>query len=241
MRKLTLAILAAGVASIAGPSIAADMPYYPPIIEVPDVDYGYQGSFYLRGSAGWFGHHAKEVHHPTATPPVFGFDTWGYGYSYGVGAGYETGSGLRVDLTIDRIASEGMSADTTGIGGLWPGVHRLSLRSTVALANAYFDVGFGDGYGAAGGPFAYAGAGVGIAYNDVITTGPGPADVRGGNTSFAAAGMAGFGYDFGQVVADVGYRALYINRIENATAPAPYAIDNNWIHEIRGTVRYRFN
>lgn len=246
MRKLTLAVLAAGAAAIAGPSLAADMPYYPPIIEIPDVDYGYTGSFYLRGSAGWHGHWAREVFHPTVgtvAPPVFAIEEWGYGYSFGVGAGYETGTGLRFDVTVDRLASEGMSATIPLIAApdLTPGVHRLSLRSTVALANAYYDVGFGDGYGAAGGPFAYIGAGAGVAFNDMVTTGPGPADIRGGNTSFAAAGMAGLGYDFGQVVADVGYRALYINRLENPNAPAPYSIDNNWVHEVRGTVRYRFN
>ena len=37
---------------IAGQAVAADLPYYPPVIEIPDVDYGYSGSFYLRGSAG---------------------------------------------------------------------------------------------------------------------------------------------------------------------------------------------
>ena len=37
---------------IAGQAVAADLPYYPPVIEIPDVDHGYSGSFYLRGSAG---------------------------------------------------------------------------------------------------------------------------------------------------------------------------------------------
>jgi hypothetical protein len=53
--------------------------------------------------------------------------------------------------------------------------------------------------------------------------------------------MVGVGYDFGAVVADLGYRALYINNIENDAATAPYKIANNWVHEVRGTVRYRFN
>jgi hypothetical protein len=58
-----------------------------------------------------------------------------------------------------------------------------------------------------------------------------------------AALMAGLGYDMGDWVADIGYRALYLHQINNApTDPATdsyYEIDNNWIHELRGTVRYR--
>lgn len=243
MHKIIMAIMVAGTALIAGQALAADMPYYPPIIEIPDVDYGYSGSLYLRGSAGLNGLWAKEVDHPTGTPAtIFAIDAWGYGYSVGAGIGYETGDGMRFDVTVDYLASEGMQATIAGSTNLANGPHRLSLRSTVLLANAYYDFGFGEmGYGAAGGAFGYVGAGAGVAFNDMITTGPGLADTRGKNTSFAAAGMVGVGYDFGQIVADVGYRALYINSIANTAAPENYSIANNWAHEIRGTVRYRFN
>ncbi len=245
MRKLTLAVAAAG-AALVGQAFAADMPYYPPIIEIPDVDYGYTGSFYLRGSAGLNAMWARRVDHPTAAPiSVFDVDGFGYGYSYGVGAGYETGTGLRFDVTVDRLHNDGMSITVpAGVtAGPVAGTHTLNLRSTVVLANAYYDVGFGDGYSAAGGPFAYVGAGAGIAFNDMIATPPAgaPADTWGENTSFAAAGMAGLGYDFGAFTADLGYRALYINRIENTATTHDYSIDNNWVHEVRGTVRYRFN
>ncbi|MFC3703769.1 hypothetical protein ACFOOL_03240 [Devosia honganensis] len=242
MRKLTAALMVAGAAAIACPALAADLPYYPPVIDIPDVDYGYAGSFYLRGSAGLNLLWAKRVNHPDATPTTFDIDGFGYGYSVGAGAGFETGTGLRVDATLDYLANEGMRATIADSSNtLSPGVHKLSLRSTVLLANAYYDFGFGDGYGAAGGAFGYVGAGAGVAFNDVISSGSVAPDIRGHNTSFAAAGMAGLGYDFGQVVADLGYRALYINRIENNAAPHPYSIDNNWVHEVRGTVRYRFN
>ncbi|MDB5535511.1 MAG: hypothetical protein JWP26_1946 [Devosia sp.] len=243
MRKLTAAILVAGATLVGGPAIAADFPEYPPIIDVPDVDYGVQGSFYLRGSAAWNTLWAKEVQHPTATPNVFAIDGNGYGYSVGAGFGYETGTGLRVDATIDYLGNEDLQATVPdGTIGVEPGVHKLSLRSTVALANVYYDFGFGNGgYGASGGAFGYVGAGAGVALNDFITTGPGPADTRDTNLSFAAAGMVGVGYDFGAVVADIGYRALYINSIDNNAAPAPYSIANNWVHELRTSVRYRFN
>ncbi|ODT70492.1 MAG: hypothetical protein ABS75_12725 [Pelagibacterium sp. SCN 63-23] len=241
MRKLTLAVLAAG-AALVGPALAADMPFYPPIVEIPDVDYGYTGSFYLRGSAGLNAMWAKQVSHPTATPSSYAVDGFGYGYSYGIGAGFETGTGLRFDVTGDLLRNEGMRATIdNGAGPLVNGVHTLSLRSSVVLANAYYDVGFGDGYSAAGGPFGYIGGGAGVAFNDHTVTDPNGATTSATNTSFAAAGMAGLGYDFGQVVADIGYRALYIHSIDNPTAAFPYSADNNWVHEVRGTVRYRFN
>ncbi len=242
MRKLTAAIMVAGAATIAGPALAADFPIYPPVIEIPDVDYGVSGSFYLRGSAAANALWASEVDHPTADPDSYEIDQFGYGYSVGAGVGYETGTGLRFDVTADFLQNEGMSIDAPdGTTGIAEGEHELSLRSTVLLANAYYDFGLGDiGYGAAGGAFGYVGAGVGLARNDFISTG-GPDDTRDTNTSFAAAGMIGAGYDFGQVVADLGYRALYIANIENDAAVAPYSITNNIAHEVRGTVRYRFN
>jgi hypothetical protein len=243
MRKFIATMMVAGAAVVGGQAIAADMPYYPPIIEIPDVDYGVSGSFYLRGSAGYNGLWAREVNHPSGIPDTtFAIDAWGYGYSFGAGLGYETGTGLRYDVTADYLSNEGLQATIAGSANLANGAHQLSLRSTVVLANAYYDFGFGNGgYDAAGGAFGYVGAGVGFAHNDIITTGPGLADTRDTGLAFAAAGMVGAGYDFGQVVADVGYRALYLSDITNDTAAFPYSIANAWAHEVRGTVRYRFN
>lgn len=243
MRKLIAATLVAGAAVIGGQAIAADFPEYAPIIEIPDVDYGVQGSFYLRGSAGLNALWAKEVNHPTA-PGVFAIDGWGYGYSVGAGFGYETGTGLRFDVTADYLANDGLKTTIPAGTAIAAGEHKLNLRSTVLLANAYYDFGFSEmGYGVAGGAFGYVGAGAGVAFNDVITTPPAgaPADTRDQSASFAAAGMVGVGYDFGQVVADLGYRALYINDIRNDAALHPYNIANSWTHEVRGSLRYRFN
>jgi len=230
---------------IAGQAVAADLPYYPPVIEIPDVDYGYSGSFYLRGSAGLNLHWAPEVTHTTlATGNTHAIDQFGYGYSAGVGVGFETGTGWRFDATVDHLQTEGLQATIpAGHAVLTPGPHTLSLRSTVVLANAYYDFGLGSdyGYGAAGGLFGYAGAGAGVAFNRMVTQGSAVPDTWGSNTSLAAAGMVGVGYDFGQVVADVGYRGLYIHDIANTSTNFPYSIKNNWVHEVRGTVRYRFN
>ena len=133
---------------LAGQALAADLPSY----DVPEVDYGLGGSFYLRGSAGLNLMWANEVNHPSGIPDtVFAVDGWGYGYSVGAGVGYETGTGLRFDVTADYLANEGLQTTIAGSANLANGVHKLSLRSTVVLANAYYDFGCGDGgYGAAG-------------------------------------------------------------------------------------------
>jgi len=241
MHKFKAAVLGAGAVVLTIPAMAADLPDYNPPIEIPDVDDGYGGAFYLRGSAGLGLSWARELEHTTTTPTTFDIDEAGWGYSVGAGIGFETGTGFRADVTVDYLGNEDMAVTIPGSAtGVAPGVHTLSLRSTVALANIYYDFGLSGDYGVAGGMFGYVGAGAGLAFNNFISNGPGPADTRDQNTSLAAAGMVGVGYDFGSVVADLGYRGLYINKIENDQAAAPYTIHDTLIHEVRGTVRYRF-
>src|SRR6185369_11751227 len=79
----------------------------------------------------------------------------GYGYSIGAGFGYETGTGLRFDGTVDYLSNDGLS----------DGFNTLSLRSTVALANVYYDIPLSGMGSAEGGWGAYVGAGLGGAYN----------------------------------------------------------------------------
>ncbi|WP_116654760.1 outer membrane protein [Pelagibacterium sediminicola] len=251
MNKL-VASIALGVAAIVSvPALAADpvsfdypvyKDYVPPYI--PPVDVGLKGSFYLRGSLGGNLGWAHRVNHPGQNPSVFDIDRMGVGYSAGIGAGFETGDGLRFDVTLDHLHNDGMSTVITGAGPVALGRHDLHLRSTIALANVYYDFGLGDiGLSAAGGAFGYVGAGAGLAFNRMGNVEPGATAATnwGSNTSFAAAGMVGVGYDFGALVADLGYRGLYINRIENSTAPSPYHIDHALIHELRASLRYRFN
>lgn len=241
MRSLiALAMVGASTFAI-GAVQAADMPYYPPVIEVPDVDYDLGGSFYLRGSAGLNGHWAKEAVHPLIGV-AYPINTWGYGYSWGAGFGYETGTGLRFDATIDSLETRGASITKP------TGTYTMMLRSTIAMANAYYDFGLGGdwSYGSNGGAFGYVGAGAGVAWNHVETNAPLAANAvaTGGNVSAAAAVMAGVGYDMGTWVADLGYRGLWIGQVNNApTADVNtyYEVNNNFIHELRGTMRYRFN
>jgi len=252
MRKLLASVALATAALITGPTAAADIPE-DPYIEIPEVDYGLGGSFYLRGSAGLALEWAAEKHDP-ADGLSYTIETLGYGYSWGGGFGYETGNGLRFDVTMDSIETAGMSI-TKVAPDPNPGTYTLMLRSTVALANVYYDFGFGGsdglggfGYTGSGGAFGYVGAGAGVAYNHSEVNSPVGATVpvpSGSNVSWAVAGMAGVGYDMGTWVADLGYRAVYINRVDNwPTDPAInsyYYIDDHWTHELRGTVRYRFN
>lgn len=270
MRNLLASVAVAVTAFAAAPVLAADIPEYPDI-EIPDVDYDMGGSFYLRGSAALNLPWAREVRHdPAWALPANGggivnhaVNSLGYGYSWGAGFGYETGDGLRFDVTIDSLETKGIGitksvADGTATGSDVEGSYKLMLRSTIAMANAYYDISFGDfggfgGYGGSGGAFGYVGVGAGVAWNhaEVNLSPTDPTSTftvpTGGNVSAAAALMAGVGYDMGTWVADVGYRGLYINQVNNApTDPATnpgrwYAIDHNLIHELRGTIRYRFN
>jgi hypothetical protein len=250
MRNL-IALAMVGISTLAvGAVQAADMPYYPPVIEVPDVDIELGGSFYLRGSAALNLHWAKEAVHLNAAPgfQIWPIDTYGYGYSVGGGFGYETGTGLRVDATIDQLETTGLSITKSGmVDPAADGKYTMMLRSTLALANVYYDFGLGgDSFSYSGsGAFGYVGAGAGVAWNHVETNAPvGNSVPSGGNVSAAAALMAGVGFDMGTWVADVGYRGVYINQINNAPTADPdyyYNVDHNFIHEVRGSVRYRFN
>lgn len=253
MKKLAVSVALGAAALVSTAALAADpisfdypvyKDYIPPYI--PPVDQGLKGSFYLRGSLGGNMLWAKEVRHPGATPDRFDTDALGWGYSAGIGAGFETGTGLRFDVTVDHLQNDGLriTKTTPPSAASDAGPYTLNLRSTLALANVYYDFGLGDmGLSAAGGAFGYVGAGAGIAFNNSSVSYPSGASQipDGSNTSFAAAAMVGAGYDFGAVVADLGYRGIYINGIENSGATVNhYSIDNALIHELRATVRYRF-
>ena len=234
MRKLVALMAMAFAVLLAAPVAAADMPD----IEIPDLEFDAGDSFYLRGSAAFNIHWAKEAIHPDACGcGPFPTNQLGYGYSWGVGFGYETGTGLRFDATIDMLETRGLRITKEGIDEDVDGDYTLLLRSTFGLANVYYDFSFGD--------FGYVGGGVGFAWNHAEINGPvdNPVPV-GGNVTPAAALMAGIGYDMGSWVMDVGYRGVYLHQINNAPTSDPdyyYEIDNNFIHELRSTVRYRLN
>ena len=187
MKKLVASVVLGATALVSTAAMAADpvtfdypvyKDYVPPY--VPPVDEGLKGSFYLRGSVAGNYAWSRQARHPDAGD-IFSITDGGWGYSAGIGAGYETGTGLRFDTTVDYLGNNDMTADVGGVDHTW-----------------------------------------------------------GSNTSLAAAGMAGVGYDFGSIVADLGYRALYIASIENNNETPRYVLDDTLVHELRATLRYRF-
>jgi hypothetical protein len=229
MRILLAALLVAVAAMTGATARAADLPDYPDI-EIPEVDYGLEGSFYLRGSAAvnilWTREHVATTG-CVCLPPV----GVGYGYSVGAGFGYETGTGLRFDGTIDYLSNDGLT----------DGVNTLHLRSTVALANIYYDIPLSGIVSAEGGWGAYVGGGIGGAYNMTSVTPANAALPAGNSWTAAAAAMTGVTYDAGTWVADLGYRMIYMPTITNKALGMPsYYLNDNTIHEVRGTVRHRF-
>ncbi len=236
MRNLKLAAIVAMSAMLAAPVQAADpiqfpVTDYPEIDTPPAVDYGLGGSFYLRGSAAM---NAWSATDGTICACVTTFDNVGYGYSVGVGVGYENGEGFRTDITVDYLNNRGLTSSTG---------HTVNLQSAIALANVYYDFMLDDyGASAEGGMGIYVGAGVGMAKNySEILDNAGTQVAWGKSLEAAVAVMAGVSYDMGSVVADLGYRGIYMNKVmsQPPSAPPPYIINNNFIHEVRGTVRYR--
>jgi len=235
MLKWTIAASLA-VATMFGSSVlAADMivpePEYPEYPELPEVDYGLGGSFYLRGSVAGNALWARNVVICCVDNTV---TAAGWGYSYGVGAGYEFGDGWRADVTIDALSNSGL----TSAG------YTATLRSTVALANVYYDFSLEDfGHKSAeGGWTGYVGAGVGKAWSYASAThAVDPNLVEGsGSRSWAGAGMVGVGYDMGNMVADIGYRALWMKGFSTSGGTDFWAQDAI-AHEIRASLRYRFH
>ena len=88
------------------------------------------------------------------------------------------------------------------------------------------------------------GAGIGGAHNySEVLNSAGTVTAWGTSMEAAVAGMAGVTYDMGDIVADLGYRGIYMNKVMNqpASLASAYLINNNIIHEVRGTLRYRLH
>jgi len=242
MRKLLKVIFTAVWALVAAPismlssANAAEIVQYtppPPVYDLktlPEVDYGLTGNFYLRGSVAGAIWQASDG----SCTCIATFSAPGYGYSVGVGFGYETGEGLRADVTVDYVSINGLTANTTN--------YNVNLRSGIMLANVYYDFNLGD-YGSLGGGFgAYVGAGIGVAKNfSYVTTAAGAPVAWGRSMEGAAAVMAGVSYDMGDMVAELGYRGIYMNKVmsQPPLITDTYIISNNLIHEARASLRYR--
>lgn len=231
MLKWIGAALFAAASMFGTSALAADWPQpEPEYPELPEVDYGLSGAFYLRGSVAGNAMWARNVEFcpcPNSATPT----DMGWGYSFGAGAGYEFGNGFRTDLTVDWLRNTGLTANG----------YSADLRSTVALANVYYDFDLGGmGLSADGGWQGYVGAGLGKAWHYTSATHATDPDLvaGAGNRSWAGAVMAGVAYDMGAAVADIGYRALWHKGF--STQGSGMWVQDAVAHEIRASIRYRF-
>ncbi len=189
----------------------------------------------------------RELTHPLIDE-TWEYSEYGYGYSWGAGFGYETGNGLRFDGTIDSVETTGLKI-TKDVGDPNDGDYTLMLRSTVALANVYYDFGLGGDWGysaGSGGAFGYVGAGVGVAWNhaevNALDRLPGADRHHYRRRRRASWSVSATTWATGSPMWAIA--ASSIDQINNDPTADPdnyYEANSNWIHELRGTVRYRFN
>ena len=220
-------------------------------------------SYYLRADLGW----------GFAGDPSFSESGAGYGptpllynslsdrsssssdvFHGSIGAGAYWTSRFRTDVTLDFRGAQDIDASATYVdGAVIEGIarERISLRGTVGLFNAYWDL-------MPRGSFTpYVGAGVGFVHNQIDRTHFRSEDTGGGllpvagidgqsssanNFGLAAALMAGvsFSWNHGWVL-DVGYRGLYMDGGDITTVLGAFAsrveIGSQWEHQVRVGLR----
>jgi opacity protein-like surface antigen len=159
-------------------------------------------------------------------------------WSFGGGVGMYFGNGFRGDLTVDRR----FEADATGslldqYADL-PGRREFGIKSTVALANMYYDFD-------AGGRFSpYVGVGLGFTRNETSAgTVTDPCGCLTGTidgdseTHVAGAAMAGFTMKLrDRLSLDAGYRFLYLGEAATGPVTATYTAAVNGGHGAVGVV-----
>lgn len=258
MRRIIKSAIFGGVA-LAMPAMAhaADLPtppviYYPPetVVEVPP------GAFYFRLDLGYKIYRDPEV---TFNLPLLGYDVPGDGeyineslsntWLAGFGVGYDFGTYLRTDLTIDYE----FGADFEGelyCGGCDPTPPQYSYETATISAWSFLLNGYID-FGTRGGPITpYIGAGIGVAAlttTNVAFVNPDTSTGvwQGTKTwNFAWALMAGFSVDMSERVAlDINYRYIHLGTAMAITDlgtnnDTPIVYDNIAAHEIRVGFRY---
>ena len=260
-----LAVLAGlSVALLAGPAFAGGGDRIPAPIPVP-APMPVQESFshYLRADFGW-GFSGEPSYSESGaeygpTPLVYGDLTGKSTSSSDVfhgsfGAGTYWTPHFRTDVTLDLRGAQDIDATATYVDGAVTAAtvrERISLRGTVGLFNAFWDL-------TARGSFTpYVGAGVGFVYNQIDRThyrsedtGAGLTPVAGidgtsgsaNNFGLAAALMAGMSFSWGHGwVLDMGYRALYMDGGDVNMLLGPVGsraeIGSQWEHQVRVGLR----
>lgn len=226
---LVACALAAGTVTAA---TAADFRFPPePMVQFPSpVAIPEYSAWYLRGDVAFSFQDDPDISVSGVGAGSSGMDeTWGFG----AGLGYNFSDRVRGDLTLDY------RLETDAEGSFAGGNHETALSSTVGLANLYYDIKGRDRF------TPYVGAGLGFSYNqsDDRTIAGLPATGGHGDTSFAAAAMAGFSYRRSDDwLLDVGYRFLYLGdaKTDNSATVGTMNIDGIEAHEIRVGVRFEF-
>lgn len=231
MRSLFSAVIVAPiVATIAGlPAVAADLlppPKEPEVVYYPEVESF--GDWYLRGSIGLGGYMHAEVEQNGGS--VYR-GKQGKPISVSVGAGIEIDSNWRTDFTIEyfKHGDEGIEDRWTASGGNDP-----EITSIIGLVNAYYDFVSENNF------YPFFGGSIGLAYNHIDISGSCNYCESNGKLSLAGAFEAGIGYDFGGGAVEAGYRGLYRGSTETG-GTEPLDFKHLISHEVRGTVRYRWD
>lgn len=227
MVRVSLVALTAALSAGSLPALAADLPPLPALEPVAPIPVG--GGWYLRGDAG-----VGITRATRATPPTVDLvpvDTAMVrqrienGWSLGGGVGYRFSPMFRADVTVTGLSDRTYRA--IGIGpanvlnpNVPAGYYRAGATSTVALANAYWDIMTWEGF------TPFVGAGVGVAYNRLhdatrveVAAPRGPAIdfdtiAHGGRTQAAFALYAGLAYEITPgLTAEVGYRYMHLGQV----------------------------
>ncbi len=179
---------AAAVISTTAAHAADFAPMPPPMMPAPMIVDDFAGGWYLRGDVGAGATRAKSLDVLGALPvgSDFAMNNNAFrmsdSYFIGGGIGYQVNSWLRFDATAEYrtgYSFRGVGSYTQG-GGTFYDIYDGHMNSTVALANAYVDLGTWDGF------TPFVGGGIGMAghrISHLSDTGP-----------FTPGGGAAYGY-----------------------------------------------
>jgi opacity protein-like surface antigen len=206
-------------------------------------------NWYLRGDFGFAGNELGDM----TEPPNYKLSETSIGrsWSYGGGVGYYFSKSVRGDLTVDFRQKADVRGTVSDINATFQGERQFGLKSTVALANLYYDFDMRSHF------TPYIGVGLGFAHHKttdgvVVPSCVCSASIDGAsNTTAAGALMAGFSAKLhDRVSLDAGYRFLYLGHAHtgdihgtNAIAVTPVVspdpkMDDIHAHEFRVGLRF---
>jgi len=235
MRRISHAVMCAGVAAMCSVSLnaqAADMPdIYAPSRPAGAVTEFVSG-WYLRGDIGYRTN--TSIGSVTSTFPLPTNSDFSDVATFGGGGGYKAGW-FRADVTIDYAGKAGYSGD-----GPYVGAFSGKVESWTALANIYLDLGTWNGL------TPYVGIGAGAvtfrAYDFAAPLGILTLDYQ-SKTEFAWAYMAGIAWCFApRWLVDFSYRRMNLGEVTfNPALLNELKLQDLTANEFRIGLRYNFD